>query len=80
MPKGIHDDRYRGLIERLIAARKAAEMSQTALATKLGKPQQFVSRYELGERRLDIVEFIDVAQAIGIEPLREIAEIHPPQK
>ncbi|NML92020.1 helix-turn-helix transcriptional regulator [Sphingobium sp. TB-6] len=80
MPKGIHDDRYRKLIERLIAARKAAELSQATLATKLGKPQQFVSRYELGERRLDIVEFIDVAGAIGIEPLQEIAEIHPLRK
>lgn len=80
MPKGIHDDRYRKLIERLIAARKAAELSQAALAAKLGKPQQFVSRYELGERRLDIVEFIDVAGAIGIEPLQEIAEIQPPLK
>ena len=75
MPKGIHNDRYRTLIERLISARKAAEMSQATLAAKLGKPQQFVSRYELGERRLDIVEFIDVAKAVGLEAVQELAKI-----
>ncbi len=75
MPKGIHDNRYRTLIERLVAARKAAQLSQAALAKKLGKPQQFVSRYELGERRLDIVEYIDVAEMVGIEPLSEISAI-----
>jgi len=78
LPKGIHDDRYRRLIERLVAARKDAGMSQVALAAKLGKPQQFVSRYELGERRLDIVEFVDVARAVGIEPVQEIAEVCSP--
>lgn len=72
MPKGIHDERYRKLIDRLVAARKAAGMSQTTLAEKLGKPQQFVSRYELGERRLDVVEFIDAALALGIHPGEEI--------
>lgn len=73
MPKGIHDERYRRLIDRLIVARKAAGMSQTVLAEKLSKPQQFVSRYELGERRLDIVEFVDVARAVGIDPLEELS-------
>lgn len=75
MPKGIHDHRYRTLIERLIAARKSAQLSQAALAQKLGKPQQFVSRYELGERRLDIVEYIDVARLVGIDPLSEMSAI-----
>lgn len=73
LPKGIHDERYRRLIDRLIVARKAAGMSQTVLAEKLSKPQQFVSRYELGERRLDIVEFVDVARAVGIDPLEELS-------
>ena len=75
LPKGIHDDRYRELIERLVVARKAAGMSQASLAAKLGKPQQFVSRYELGERRLDIIEFIDVAHAVGVDAIRQISGI-----
>jgi transcriptional regulator with XRE-family HTH domain len=72
LPKGIHDDRYRALIERLVAGRIAAGVSQTVLANKLGKPQQFVSRYEIGDRRLDAVEFVDVARAIGLDPLTEL--------
>lgn len=72
MPKGIHDDRYRALIGRLVAGRIAAGVSQTVLANKLGKPQQFVSRYEIGERRLDAIEFVDVARAIGLDPLAEL--------
>ena len=73
MPKGIHDDRYRALIERLVSGRIESGLSQTVLAAKLGKPQQFVSRYEIGDRRLDIIEYIDVAHAIGLDPLQEIA-------
>jgi transcriptional regulator with XRE-family HTH domain len=74
VPKGIHDHRYRALIDRLVAARKAAGLSQAALAGKLGKPQQFVSRFELGERRLDVMEYVDVAAIVGLEPLATIAE------
>lgn len=37
-------------------ARKGAGLNQESLAKKLGKPHSFVSRYETGERRLDILE------------------------
>lgn len=73
MPKGIHDERYRDLIQRLVAGRVASGVSQAVLANKLGKPQQFVSRYEIGDRRLDAIEYVDVARAIGLDPLQELA-------
>ena len=66
MARGIHDARYRQLVEALAAARRNAGISQVALASKLGKSQQFVSKYESGERRLDFVEVLDVAKALGI--------------
>lgn len=75
MPKGIHDDRYRRLIEELIRARTSAGLSQSAIAERLGKPQQFVSRYEVGDRRLDIVEYLDVARAVGADPIAELTLI-----
>jgi len=46
-------------------------MTQTDLAHALGKPQSYVSKYESGERRLDIVELDDVCRALGV-PLPRI--------
>lgn len=67
MAKGTHDPRYRRLIAGLAEARKSAGLSQTELANKLGQRQQFVSKYESGERRLDVVEFVDVARALDLD-------------
>lgn len=46
-------------------------LNQTQLAERLGVWQEWVSRYEVGERRLDIVELIDIAKALEV-PLTEI--------
>lgn len=69
-----HDPRYRELIAQLIRARGALGLSQEAFAQKLGRHQQFVSRYEIGERRLDIVEFIDIARLLGV-PLSVLNDV-----
>lgn len=66
--KGFRDDRYRDLIRALVDARKAAKLSQESLADALGRHQQFVSRYETGERRLDAIEFVDIARALNCDP------------
>lgn len=50
--------------------RLAAGLHQADLAKKLGKPQSFVSRYEAGERRLDLIELQQVCKALGV-PLTE---------
>lgn len=59
----------------LVRERKAADLTQVALAKKLRRAQSFVSNYENGERRLDILEFLDVARAIGFDPARFISEL-----
>lgn len=56
--------------ECLVSARKAANLTQSQLSGRLRRPQSFVSKYERGERRLDVVEFGDVAKALGIDPIR----------
>lgn len=43
-------------------------LSQEAVAERLGLHKQFVSRVELGERRLDVVEFADMATALDLDP------------
>jgi transcriptional regulator with XRE-family HTH domain len=65
---GFRDERYRRLIERLAARRKDLGLSQQTLAERLGLHKQFVSRVELGERRLDVVEFADMVRALGLVP------------
>ena len=68
LTKSAFTDGYDKLRSILIRARKEAELTQVELAAKLAEPQSFVSKYERGERRLDVMEFLTVAKAIGIDP------------
>ena len=74
MAKGFQDERYRRLIGKLVEQRKACGWSQRELAVKLGQHQQFVSRYEIGERRLDVVEFADICHILGLDSASMVAE------
>ena len=59
----------------LVQARHDAGLTQVALAKKLGRPQSFVSKFERGERRLDVTEFLDVARALGVDAASTIADL-----
>jgi transcriptional regulator with XRE-family HTH domain len=50
----------------LRSIRKTANLSQNELAVRLGKPQSFVSKYESGERRLDMLEIMQICKAVNI--------------
>lgn len=56
------------LRQMLIDARIAAGMNQSDVAKKLGKPQSYISKIELGTRRMDVVEFIEILEAINTDP------------
>jgi transcriptional regulator with XRE-family HTH domain len=68
MAKSIHSERDKQLRELLKARRKAAGLTQTVVAKRLGKPPSYVAKYEGGDRRLDVLEFLDIAAAIGFDP------------
>jgi hypothetical protein len=51
-------------------ARKSARLTQHEVAKRLHKPQSFIAKYEGGERRIDVVEFVTVCQAIGADPAK----------
>jgi transcriptional regulator with XRE-family HTH domain len=72
----MRNDGYKRFRELLAEARKSASMTQAALSKRLGRPQSFVSKYERGERRLDVVEFAEIARALGIDPLRFLAKLY----
>lgn len=75
MVESIHTNRYRMLTSILIEARKSKGYSQAELAEKLEKVQTYVSKFERGERRLDVVEFLDVATALQIDALKVLRKI-----
>lgn len=67
-------ERFRVLITE---ARKSAGLTQVELAARLKQHQSYVSKYESGVRRLDVVEYIQVAKAVGFDPaelIRRVAE------
>lgn len=74
MPKSIHSETYRALVARLADARRASGLTQQALAERLGKPQSYVAKVEGHERRLDVVEFLEMARALGVDPMPMVGE------
>ncbi len=64
----LYTDEYIALRRELIKARQHEGLTQGQLATRLGRSQTFVSKYEQGERRLDIVEFLLICKALSIDP------------
>lgn len=57
---------YRQFLALMRDARDRAGLSQVELAARLDKPQSFVSKYESGERRLDVAEFIEICRAMDV--------------
>lgn len=75
MTQSVFSVRFRRLRKLLVQARKKAGLTQIELAQKLSKPQSFVSKYELGERRLDVVEFLEVTEALGVKAEKVLKQL-----
>jgi transcriptional regulator with XRE-family HTH domain len=63
-------DLYDRVLGQLIEARKKAGVTQTDLASALGRPQSFVAKYEGRERRLDVAEYLQIAHELGADPYK----------
>ena len=63
------------LQELLVSRREAAGLMQMEVAPRLRRPQSFVSKYETGEQWLEVVELIEVAEAVGFNALPLLAEL-----
>jgi len=66
MKKSIYSNGYQLFLQILRNAREAAGLTQEEVAERIGQTQSFVSKYERGERRLDIVETLAICDAIGV--------------
>ena len=67
MAKTLGTARHKALVAMLIEARERAGMTQTDLANRLGEYQSFVARLESGQRRVDVVELIELAGILGFD-------------
>ena len=75
MAKSVYTPAYRHVVERVVALRKRAGLTQRELAAKLGWPQNLVARLETTQRRLDLVEFVAICEACGADPSVESADL-----
>lgn len=67
MPKSVFTEAYRRFIGMLTEARTSAGVTQAELAELIGWQQTDVSKVERGERRLDVVEFLQFAEALQLD-------------
>lgn len=80
MDKSIYGREQQVLLNLLKDVRSRAKLKQVDVAQKLGRPQSFVSKYESGERRLDVLELRRVCGALGTtlgELVRELEKRLP---
>ena len=79
MAKAKFSSEYKRLCALLVQARESAGLRQIDVAERLTQPQSYVSKVELGERRLDVVEFLEFVRAIDADPIRIIRAVRKKQ-
>lgn len=75
MPLPAPEKRYERFRALLIEARKEAGLTQEEVAERLRRPQSFVWKIENGVRRVDVVEFLEIARAVGFNPLTFLTKL-----
>lgn len=73
--KHLRSARHRRLVDVIVEAREAAGLSQRALAAKLKRSGSFVWKLESQEHRVDVLEFVDIARAVEVEPLELLRRV-----
>lgn len=75
MTKSTHTPEYEKFRHLLVVAREKSKLTQADVSKLLGRPQSFVAKYERGERRLDVIEFIQISKVLGVDPVSIIGEL-----
>ena len=75
MSETVRSPRHEILRAFIVEKRKKAGLTQVELAAKLGRDQSFVANIESGQRRIDVVELLDIAAAIGFDPREAIKRL-----
>ena len=75
MKKTLDSNRHEALIELLKAKRGASGMTQAELAERLGEFQSFVARMESGQRRIDVIEYLALAETLNFDAAYALAQV-----
>ncbi|MGH1356897.1 MAG: helix-turn-helix domain-containing protein [Thalassovita sp.] len=75
MEKTLTSRAHAKLVRMLIDKREAVGVTQTELASRLGEYQSFVARLGSGQRRIDVVEFIELARVLDFDAASFIEEL-----
>lgn len=78
--KSLRSPDHLHLISLLVAAREKAGLTQQQLADRLDRHQSFVAKYEGGERRIDVIEFLAISRALEADAARMVRELMAKQK
>ena len=74
---GLHTDEHRLLVAVLAEARTNAGLTQYQLADLLGVDQPYVSKYESGQRRIDVVELVRISDVLKVNPSAILRQVWP---
>ena len=75
MARSLRSPGHLALMQVLRETRQKKGLTQADLAARLTRPQSYVAKIEGGERRLDVVEFLDLADAMGLRPADLLDEV-----
>ena len=75
MAKSLHTPEYEKFRLYLLNIRESRQLSQAEVAARLNSHQSFIAKYERGERRIDVIEFIRICKALDIDPQNALSDI-----
>ena len=76
----LRSSKHQALRRFVVEQRKKAKLRQVDVAKRLGRYQSYVTNIETGQRRIDVVELLDLAEAIGFDPHEAIATLQGPSR
>jgi len=76
MSRTLGSARHKALVALIIAQRDTADLTQTQVAKKLKRYQSYITNIETGQRRVDVVEFMALADAIGFDAAEAIRQLY----
>ena len=71
----LQKDRKKLLLQALKNARLEAGMRQVDVALILSRPQSYIAKIESGERKIDLIEFLEFTKALGLDPVSLVKKL-----